>query len=57
VLVVCPAFVSDCLETIEEMGEEGCEIFTRAGGERFTLIPCLNTSRLWVDTVVGMMNK
>ncbi len=57
VLVVCPAFVSDCLETIEEMGEEGREIFTEAGGESFTLIPCLNTNQLWIDTVVSMMNK
>jgi ferrochelatase len=52
-LVVCPAFVSDCLETLEEMGEEGKEIFLHAGGESFTLIPCLNTHPLWVKAVVG----
>jgi ferrochelatase len=51
VLVVCPAFVSDCLETIEEMGEEGKEIFLHAGGESFELIPCLNVNPLWVATM------
>lgn len=51
VLVVCPAFVSDCLETIEEMGEEGKEIFLHAGGENFQLIPCLNVHPLWIRTM------
>lgn len=50
-LVVCPAFVSDCLETIEEMGEEGREIFLHAGGENFELIPCMNVHPLWVNTL------
>lgn len=52
-LIVCPAFVSDCLETLEEMGKEGKEIFMHAGGESFTLIPCLNTHPLWVKAVAG----
>lgn len=52
-LVVCPAFVSDCLETLEEMGVEGKEIFLHAGGESFTLIPCLNIHPLWVKAVAG----
>jgi protoporphyrin/coproporphyrin ferrochelatase len=49
--VCCPAFVSDCLETIEEIGEEGKEIFKHHGGETFTLIPCLNTDDAWVDAL------
>lgn len=48
VLVVCPAFVSDCLETLEEMAEEGKEIFLHAGGTSFIAIPCLNVHPLWV---------
>jgi ferrochelatase len=52
-LLVCPAFVSDCLETLEEMGVEGKEIFLHAGGESFTLIPCLNIHPLWVKAVAG----
>ena len=55
-LVVCPAFVSDCLETLEEMAEEGKEIFLHAGGESFTLIPCLNTHPMWVEALKEMIN-
>lgn len=50
-LVVCPAFVSDCLETLEEIAEEGKHEFMKAGGEKFTMIPCLNDNRLWVETL------
>ena len=57
VLVVCPAFVSDCLETLEEMGEEGKETFLHAGGESFTLIPCLNVHPLWVKTLAKYVNE
>ncbi len=50
-LILCPAFVSDCLETLEEIAMRGKEIFMLAGGESFTMIPCLNTHPLWVDAV------
>lgn len=50
-LVVCPAFVSDCLETLEEIAEEGKHTFMDSGGESFTMIPCLNTHPLWVSAV------
>jgi ferrochelatase len=50
-LVACPAFVSDCLETLEEIAEEGKHIFLAAGGESFTMIPCLNTHPMWVQAV------
>jgi ferrochelatase len=48
-LVLCPAFVSDCLETIEEISGEGKETFLAAGGESFTQIPCLNDHPAYVD--------
>ena len=51
ILVVCPAFVSDCLETLEEIAEEGKEIFMHAGGEHFEMIPCLNVHPLWVNAL------
>jgi ferrochelatase len=50
-LVVCPAFVSDCLETLEEIAEEGKETFLHAGGESFEMIPCLNVNPLWVSAL------
>lgn len=40
--VICPGFVSDCLETLEEIAIEGKEIFMNAGGKQFNYIPCLN---------------
>ncbi|RYY59383.1 MAG: ferrochelatase [Chitinophagaceae bacterium] len=57
IVLACPAFVSDCLETLEEMGEEGREIFLEAGGESFTLVPCLNTNAKWVDAVLELSSK
>eukprot|EP01047_Picozoa_sp_COSAG01_P015467 COSAG01_NODE_775_length_13698_cov_60.191632_4_plen_350_part_00 len=55
--VICPAFVSDCLETLEEIGEEGQEIFKEHGGEHFQLIPCLNEQDDWVDLVLHLANQ
>jgi ferrochelatase len=43
--IVTPAFVSDCLETLEEIAMEGQEIFHEMGGNEFTTIPCLNDDR------------
>jgi ferrochelatase len=50
-LIACPAFVSDCLETLEEIAIQGKEIFLQAGGETFTTIPCLNVNSVWVHTI------
>lgn len=47
-LIICPAFVSDCLETLEEIEIRGRESFMGAGGESYAMIPCLNTHPLWV---------
>ena len=57
ILVVCPAFVSDCLETLEEIAEEGKEEFIHAGGESFIAIPCLNVQPSWVDTVCSFIRR
>ncbi|PUZ24463.1 ferrochelatase [Chitinophaga costaii] len=50
-LVVCPAFVSDCLETLEEIGMEGKHSFLESGGESFTMIPCMNLHPMWVQAI------
>lgn len=52
-LILCPAFVSDCLETLEEIEERGKETFMEAGGESYKMIPCLNVHPLWVNTIAG----
>jgi len=41
-LVICPGFASDCVETLEEINIQGRESFLKSGGEEFDLIPCLN---------------
>jgi ferrochelatase len=46
--VICPAFVTDCLETLEEIGIRGRESFLAAGGKECELIPCLNEHPLWL---------
>ncbi len=48
-LVLCPAFVTDCLETLEEIRGEGAETFLEAGGETFEQIPCLNDQPPFID--------
>jgi ferrochelatase len=53
-VVICPAFVADCLETLEEIGLRGRASFLAAGGREFSLIPCLNEHPLWVEALVGM---
>lgn len=56
-LILCPAFVSDCLETLEEIEERGKETFMEAGGESYTMIPCLNTHPLWVKALAGWIEE
>jgi len=51
ILIVCPAFISDCLETLEEIAISGKEIFMQAGGEEFNFIPCLNVRTDWVNAL------
>lgn len=56
-LILCPAFVSDCLETLEEIAMRGKETFMEAGGETYEMIPCMNTQQPWVDAVVTMITR
>jgi protoporphyrin/coproporphyrin ferrochelatase len=56
-VIACPAFVSDCLETLEEIQEEGREIFMEAGGESFVVAPCLNLHPDWVRTITILVDK
>ena len=52
-----PGFVSDCLETLEEIAEEAAESFTHAGGEKFTHIPCLNDSDLGMGVIEAVVRR
>jgi ferrochelatase len=55
--VVCPGFVADCLETLEELGIRGREIFVEAGGRELHLIPCLNESPEWIQALAALVNE
>ncbi len=56
-LVMSPAFVTDCLETLEEIGIRGREAFLGAGGERFELIPCLNDQPRWINLLLNWLQS
>jgi ferrochelatase len=49
--VVTPAFVSDCLETLEEIGMEAVEDFEDNGGEKLHVVPCINDRDEWVKVL------
>jgi ferrochelatase len=55
--VVCPGFVSDCLETLEEIAMEGRETFQASGGKAFRYIPCLNDSPAFVQALARLAQK
>ncbi len=56
-LVICPAFVADCLETLEEIAIGERERFVAAGGEEIRVVPCVNSSDSWADAVVDMASR
>lgn len=53
--VICPGFVSDCLETLEEIAMEGKETFEQAGGRRLAYIPCLNDHPTWIHALADLV--
>ena len=57
IAVVCPSFVSDCLETLEEINIRARAQWLELGGKEFTFIPCLNTNPTWVEGLVNMIKR
>lgn len=55
--VLCPGFVADCLETLEEIDQEARQAFLEAGGEVFHYIPCLNERADWIDALAGIAER
>ena len=55
VAILCPSFVSDCLETLEEIDIRGRDTFINAGGENMTYIPCLNESENTIDLLESLV--
>ena len=56
-LVVSPAFVADCLETVIEIGEEYADLFKGHGGEELLLVPSLNASPTWVSAIAELIRR
>lgn len=55
--VACPAFASDCLETLEEIAVEGKQVFLDAQGENLRLIPCLNDSDVHIEVLANIVRQ
>jgi ferrochelatase len=55
-LIACPAFVADCLETLEEIGIQCKQQWLELGGEDLQLIPCLNDQDKWVDSLIQILD-
>jgi ferrochelatase len=53
--VACPGFVADCLETLEEIAQEGKSLFLAAGGKEFNYLPCLNEADDWIATLADLV--
>jgi ferrochelatase len=56
-LVICPAFVADCLETLEEIAIRGAETFREAGGRELVLVPCLNENATWLNALENIVAR
>jgi ferrochelatase len=56
-VVITPAFVTDCLETLEEIAMEAKDEFIEAGGETFNYIPCLNDNDEWAEVISKWSKK
>jgi ferrochelatase len=57
IAVLCPSFVADCIETLEEIGIGGEELFKEHGGHTFHLIPCVNEHQDWVNGFANFIKK
>ena len=62
--IICPGFVADCLETLEEIAKEGKSIFLNSGkkrretqGKTFHYIPCLNENEAWIDALAALCSR
>lgn len=56
-LIASPSFVADCLETLEEIGIRAKSLWQDLGGKEFTLVPCLNSSPLWIEGLANIVKS
>ena len=53
--VICPSFVADCLETLEEIAIRARQTWKQLGGEELHLVPCMNEHPGWVETLASLV--
>jgi ferrochelatase len=56
-LAACPGFTTDCLETLDEIGNEGGELFHESGGGELMLAPSLNAHPAWLDAMTTIVRQ
>ena len=56
-VVTCPGFTADCLETIDEIGHEGQQQFHETGGGQLHLVPCVNDHPRWLDAMATIVQQ
>ena len=57
VLLICPGFSSDCIETLEEINIEAKELFLNSGGKKFDFVPCLNDREDHIELLYQLVSK
>lgn len=57
IMLVCPGFLADCIETLEELDEGVKNDFLQAGGQKFVRVACLNTEDQWMDGLAGLIRE
>ena len=57
ILVICPGFYSDCVDTLEEISIQGKESFEKAGGEKFEFVPCLNDNNDHINLLEHLVKR
>ena len=57
IAILCPSFISDCLETLEELEVENREYFEKSGGDKYCYIPCLNENSMHIEMIEKIIKK
>ncbi len=57
ILIFCPSFTADCIETIDEVSNEAKDLFIEHGGTNLVQVPCVNSSKLWVDNLTQYLKQ
>ena len=57
IVIICPGFSSDCIETLEEINLRAKEVFKKNGGKNFLMVPCLNDSKYHIDLLINLVEK